>query len=139
DRAAARRAGIGRNARERRKSQRRVTRSHTGDVEEREMVPVLASLLAVGVFHGATPQPRQLIAGPVFAGDRVIWGEQRDQLNVLRAAGDATPLWQSASSWLSGPLAGSDSLVAFSRSFDGCAGQPGVVCPVETQPVAGPP
>src|SRR5437868_5556278 len=81
----------------------------------------------------------QDVAGPVFAGDRVVWAEQRDQLNVLREAHDATPLWQSPSSWFSGPLAGSDSLVAFSRSFNGCAAQPGVVCPVETQPVAGPP
>src|SRR4051812_46439968 len=103
------------------------------------MVPFLASLLTIGALTGVTPQPRQLVAGPVFAGDRVVWGEQRGELNTLTAAGDATPLWQSASSWFSGPLAASGSLVAFSRSFDGCAGQPGVVCPVETQPVAGPP
>src|SRR2546421_4013388 len=103
------------------------------------MVPLLASLLAIGALTGVTPQPRQLVAGPVFAGDRVVWGEQLDQLNVLRAAHDATPLWQSPSSWFSGPLAASGSLVAFSRSFDGCPAHPGVVCPVETQPVAGPP
>jgi hypothetical protein len=103
------------------------------------MVLFLASLLAVGALTGVAPQPRQLVAGPVFAGDRVVWGEQRDQLNVLTAARDATPLWQSPSSWFSGPLAASASLVAFTRSYDGCPGQPGVVCPVETQAIAGPP
>src|SRR3954451_19690025 len=100
------------------------------------MVPILASLLSAGALIAATPQPRQLVAGPVFAGDRVVWGEERDQLNVLRAARDTTPLWQSASSWFSGPLAASGSLVAFSRSFNGCATQPGVACPIETQAVA---
>ena len=102
------------------------------------MVPLLASFLAAATLAGVT-QPRQLVAGPVLAGDRVVWGEQRDGLNVLTAAHDATPLWQSGSSWFSGPLAGSGSLVAFSRSYTGCGGQPGVVCPVETQAVAGPP
>ena len=103
------------------------------------MVPLLASFLAAGALAGVTPQPRQLVAGPVLAGDRVVWAEQRDGLNVLRAASDAAPLWQSGSRWFSGPLAGSASLIAFSQSFNGCAGQPGVVCPVETQAVAGPP
>jgi hypothetical protein len=79
------------------------------------------------------------VAGPVFAGNRVVWGEQRNGLNALRAAHEATPLWQSGSSWFSGPLAGSASLVAFSRSFDGCPNQPGVACPIETQAIAGPP
>jgi hypothetical protein len=99
----------------------------------------LAPLLAVSALTGVTPQPRQLVAGPVLAGDRVVWGEQRDQLSVLRTARAATSLWQSASSWFSGPLAASGSLVAFSRSFNGCAPQSGVTCPVETQAVAGPP
>ena len=103
------------------------------------MVPLLASFLVAGALAGVTPAPRQLVAGPALAGDRVVWGEQRDSLNVLRAAHEAAPLWQSSSSWLSGPLAGSASLVAFSQSFNGCAGQPGVACPVETQAVAGPP
>src|SRR5205823_8035783 len=103
------------------------------------MVPFLALLLAVGALVGSTPPPRQLVAGPVLAGDRVVWGEQRGELSLLSAAHDATPLWQSPSSWFSGPLAGSQSLVAFSRSFNGCAPQPGVACPVETQAVAGAP
>jgi hypothetical protein len=102
------------------------------------MVAVLASLVAAGTLTGAAPQPRQLVAGPALAGDRVVWGEQRDGLNVLRSWPSASPLWQSASSWFSGPLAGSQTLVAFSRSYDGCPGRPGVVCPVETQAMAGP-
>ena len=68
-------------------------------------------------------------AGPVFAGDRVVWGEQRGALNLLVAAHESMPLWQSPSSWFTGPLAASGSLVAFSRSYDGCPGQPGFVCP----------
>jgi hypothetical protein len=103
------------------------------------MVALLASLLAVGALAGPVPQPRLLVAGPALAGGRVVWGEQRDGLSVLRAWPDSSPLWQSASSWFSGPLAGSRTLVAFSRSYDGCPGQPGVACPVETQSVAGPP
>ncbi len=103
------------------------------------MVAVLASLVAAGTLAGPAPQPRLLVAGPALAGDRVVWGEQRDGLNVLRSWPSASPLWQSASSWFSGPLAGSQTLVAFSRSYEGCPGRPGVVCPVETQAMAGPP
>jgi hypothetical protein len=103
------------------------------------MVAVLASLVAAGTLAGPAPQPRVLVAGPALAGDRVVWGEQRDRLTVLRTWPSASPLWQSASSWFSGPLGGSQTLVAFSRSYDGCPGQPGVACPVETQAMAGPP
>lgn len=103
------------------------------------MLPLVASFVAAAALAGMGQQPRQLVAGPVLAGGRVVWGEQRDGLNVLRAEGEASPLWQSGLSWFSGPLAGSTSLVAFLRSFDGCPGGGGVVCPVETQPVAGPP
>lgn len=103
------------------------------------MVPLLASFLAAAALAGATPQPTRLVAGPVLAGDRVVWGEQAGGLNTLRAAHEGTPLWQSGSSWFSGPLAGSTSLIAFSRSYDGCPGQPGVACPIETQAIAGPP
>jgi len=103
------------------------------------MVSLLAAFLATAALAAPTPQPRQLVAGPVLAGDRVVWGEQHDGLNVLRAAHDAAPLWQSGSRWFSGPLAASASLVAFSQSYDGCPGRPGFVCPVETQAVAGPP
>lgn len=99
----------------------------------------LAALLAAGTLMGSAPSPRVLVAGPALAGSRVVWGEQRDGLSVLRAWPDASSLWQSASSWFSGSLAGSPALVAFSRSYDGCPGRPGVVCPVETQTVAGPP
>jgi hypothetical protein len=103
------------------------------------MLPLLASFLAAATLAGATPQPTRLVAGPVLAGDRVVWGEQGNGLNTLRAAQEATPLWQSGSSWFGGPLAGSANLVAFSRSYDGCPGQPGVACPIETQAIAGPP
>jgi hypothetical protein len=103
------------------------------------MVPLLASFLAAAALAGATPQPTRLVAGPVFAGDRVVWGEQGNGLNTLRAAHEATPLWQSGSSWFSGPLAGSANLIAFSRSYNGCPDQPGFACPIETQAIAGPP
>lgn len=104
------------------------------------MVGLLASLLTAGVLLAPpTPAPRLLVAGPALAGDRVVWGEQQDTLSVLRAWPDSSPLWQSATSWFAGPLAGAAPLVAFSRSYDGCPGQPGVVCPVETQTLAGPP
>ena len=103
------------------------------------MVTLLASLLAAGTLVGPAPSARVLVAGPALAGSRVVWGEQRDRLSVLRARPDASPLWQSASSWFAGSLAGSPTLVAFSRSYDGCPGRPGVACPVETQTVAGPP
>ena len=103
------------------------------------MVPLLASFLAAAALAGTAPQPTRLVAGPVLAGDRVDWGEQAGGLNTLRAAHEATPLWQSGSSWFSGPLAGSASLIAFSRSYDGCPNQPGVACPTETQAIAGAP
>jgi hypothetical protein len=103
------------------------------------MVPLLASFLAAAALTGVTPQPTRLVAGPVLAGERVVWGEQGNGLNTLRAAHETTPLWQSGSSWFSGPLAGSASVIAFSRSYNGCANQPGVACPIETQAISGPP
>ena len=101
------------------------------------MVTLLASLLAAGALAAPPPQ-RALVAGPVIAGSRVVWGERVGGLSVLRAWPQQAPLWRSASSWLAGPLGGSQTIVAFSRSFEGCPGQPGVACPVETQAVAGP-
>jgi hypothetical protein len=103
------------------------------------MLPLLAAFLTAVTLAGATPQPTRLVTGPVLAGDRVVWGEQGNGLNTLRAAHEATPLWQSGTSWFSGPLAGSASLVAFSRSYNGCPDQPGFACPIETQAIAGPP
>lgn len=103
------------------------------------MLSLLTAFLAAAVLAGTAPQPTRLVAGPVLAGDRVVWGEQAGGLNTLRAAHEAAPLWQSGSSWFSGPLAGSASLVAFSRSYDGCPNQPGVACPTETQAIAGAP
>jgi hypothetical protein len=104
------------------------------------MVGLLASLLAAGaLLTPPTAAPRLLVAGPALAGDRVVWGEQQGTLSVLRAWPDSSSLWQSATSWFAGPLAGGARLVAFSRSYDGCPGQVGVVCPVETQTLAGPP
>src|SRR6266581_3583757 len=104
------------------------------------MLALLASLLTVVALPAASsPPPRLLVIGPALAGDRVVWGEQQDTRSVLRAWPDSSPLWQSTTSWFAGPLAGSAALVAFSRSYDGCPGRPGVACPVETQTLAGPP
>ena len=104
------------------------------------MIGLLAALVTAGaVLAPPPPPPRLLVAGPALAGSRVVWGEQQGTLSVLRAWPDSSPLWQSATSWFAGPLAGAAPLVAFSRSYDGCPGQAGVVCPVETQTLAGPP
>jgi hypothetical protein len=103
------------------------------------MVGPVAALFVAIALVAPSAQPRTLVAGPALAGGRVVWGEQGDGLNVLRAWPDTTPLWQSASSWFAGPLAGSQTLVAFSRSYDGCPGQPGFACPVETQTLVGTP
>src|SRR5712691_2260496 len=103
------------------------------------MVTLFASVLAAGALAAPSPQPRVLVAGPALAGGGVVWGEQQEGLSVLRAWPDASPLWQSASSWFAGTLAASPTVVAFSRSYDGCPGRSGVVCPVETQTLAGRP
>jgi hypothetical protein len=103
------------------------------------MVGSFAPLLAAVALVAPSPPPRMLVAGPALAGDRVVWGEQQEQLSVLRAWPETSPLWKNSSSWFAGPLAGSPMLVAFSRSYDGCPGQSRVACPVETQPLAGPP
>jgi hypothetical protein len=93
--------------------------------------------LAVGISLASASTPlRTLTAGPVLAGDRVVWGEQRAQANVLIAAGGGPPLWRSSLSWLSGPLAASPSTVAFATSSSGCSG-PNTACPVETTFFAG--
>src|SRR3977135_1172981 len=98
-----------------------------------------ATLLAAVVLFAASPQPRALVAGPALAGNRVVWGEQREGLNVLRAWRDSTPLSPRRPRWFAGSPAGSQTLVGFSRSYDGCPGQPGFACPVETQTLVGAP
>ncbi len=103
------------------------------------MRAVLGAIVVSGLVALPAPSQRLLVAGPVLAGPRVIWGEQDGNLSVLRGWPDAAPLWQSATSTFAGPLAGSTGIVAFARSFDPCAGQPGVACPVETQALAGRP
>jgi hypothetical protein len=103
------------------------------------MPVLLASLLTAGLLIAAPSPPRLLVAGPALAGDRIVWAEQQDARGILRASPDASPLWQSTTSWFAGPLAGSAALVAFARSYNGCPAQPGVACPVETQTLAGPP
>ena len=103
------------------------------------MLGSFAALLTAIALVAPAAQPRTLVAGPALAGGRVVWGEQDQSLSVLRAWPDTTPFWQSASSWFAGPLAGSRTLVAFSRSYDGCPGDPGFVCPVETQTLVGAP
>jgi hypothetical protein len=88
--------------------------------------------LLIAVLLGVARSPsRTLVAGPVLAGDRVVWGEQRGQTNVLIGAGGGAPLWQSDSVWLAGPLAASPSTVAFATSSNGCAGA-NTACPVKT-------
>jgi hypothetical protein len=100
------------------------------------MLTLLTTLATAAAL--VAPAPRTLVAGPVLAGpDMVVWGEQQDGLSVLRAWPAQRALWQSASSSFAGPLAASRAVVAFSRSFDPCAAQPGIACPVETETLAG--
>jgi hypothetical protein len=95
--------------------------------------------IAIAVLLGAaSPPARTLVAGPVLAGDRVVWGELRGQISVLAREGDNAGLWQSDSAWLGGQLAGSTSTIVFATSSNGCSGS-GVACPVETTILAGKP
>jgi hypothetical protein len=102
------------------------------------MGPGLATFAALAALLGVGAPQHQLTAGPVLAGERVVWGEQEDGVSALRIAGVASPVWESRPQWFNGPLAASASLIAFTRSFPGCATQSGVACPVETQAVSGP-
>lgn len=87
--------------------------------------------LAFAVLLGGAPPPsRTLVAGPALAGNRVVWGEQRGQTNVVVGAGSGALLWQSRSAWLAGPLAASPSTVAFATDSNGCSSA--TACPVET-------
>jgi len=103
------------------------------------MLALFAWLFSAAALLAAPSPPRLLVAGPTLAGDRVVWAEQQDTRSVLHAWPDASPLWRSATSWFAGPLAGSATVIAFARSYNGCPSQPGVACPVETQTLAGPP
>jgi hypothetical protein len=98
----------------------------------------LATFAAVAALLSVSTPQHQLTAGPVLAGERVVWGEQVDGVSALRIAGTAAPVWQSTPQWFNGPLAASTGLIAFTRSFPGCATQSGVACPVESQAVSGP-
>ena len=104
---------------------------------------MFATIVALAVTAAlAPPVPsqvsRRLVAGPVLAGERIVWGENVGGENLLRSAPSGRPFWRSSSSTLTGPLAASPSLVAFRRSFEGCPQQPGVVCPIESDVLAGP-
>lgn len=103
------------------------------------MLALSAWLLSAATLLAAPSPPRLLVAGPTLAGDRVVWAEQQDTRSVLHAWPDASPLWQSATSWFAGPLAASATVIAFGRSYNGCPSRPGVACPVETETLAGPP
>ena len=82
------------------------------------MVGPFATLLAALALVAPSPQPRMLVAGPAFAGIRVVWGEQQERLSILRAWPDASLLWEDGSSWFAGPLAGSATLVAGGERFE---------------------
>jgi hypothetical protein len=98
------------------------------------MNAAVAALAAVALLGASSTPSRTLVAGPVLAGDRVVWGELRGQASVLVGSG-GTPRWQSDSAWLAGPLAGSPSTVVFATSSNGCSGG-NIACPVETTFVA---
>jgi hypothetical protein len=97
---------------------------------------VAVAALAIAIpLVGASPPSRTLVAGPALAGDRVVWGEQRAETNVLVGAGGGPLLWQSRSAWLAGPLAASPLAVAFATSSSSCSGA-NTACPVETTVLA---
>ena len=84
---------------------------------------------------------RVLWQGPVFAGAAVVWSEEGGGTGSLRQwtrqRGERV-LYSSDSLALTRPLAASRTLLAFERTYPGCAPQPNVVCPQVEDALVGP-
>ena len=103
-----------------------------------------AALVCASSIRGATPgtdSSRVLWQGPVFAGAAVVWSEESGGTGSLRQwtrqRGERV-LYTSDSLALTRPLAASRTLLAFSRTYPGCAPQPNVVCPQVEDALVGP-
>lgn len=101
------------------------------------LVAMVSLLLGLGA-----DQSRVLWQGPLLAGDTIVWGEEAGGSGSLhgwmRSHGDRV-LYRSDSLALTGPLAATRTLIAFGRSYPGCAPQPNLVCPQVEDAVVGPP
>ena len=103
-----------------------------------------AALLCASSIRGAatgTDSSRVLWQGPVFAGATVVWSEEGGGTGSLRQwtrqRGERV-LYGSDSLALTRPLAASRTLLAFERTYPGCAPQPNVVCPQVEDALVGP-
>jgi hypothetical protein len=98
--------------------------------------------MAISLLTGlGAGQSRVLWQGPVLAGGTVVWGEEAGGTGSLhqwtRTHRDRV-LYKSDSLALTGPLAASPTLIAFGRTYPGCAPQPNRVCPQVEDAVVGP-
>src|SRR5438045_4484033 len=103
-----------------------------------------ASIVAAAalVLAGPADGSRVLWQGPLFAGDAVLWGEQSDttpSLHLWSARTGERVVFAGDTLDLGRTPAASARLVAFGRSYPGCAPQPGVACPQERDALVGPP
>jgi hypothetical protein len=103
-----------------------------------------AGLLCASSIRGAatgTDSSRVLWQGPVFASAAVVWSEEGGGTGSLRQwtrqRGERV-VYSSDSLALTRPLAASRTLLAFERTYPGCAPQPNVVCPQVEDALVGP-
>jgi hypothetical protein len=104
------------------------------------LLAAISLLIGVGWAHSA-PQSRVLWQGPALAGNAVVWGEE---LNGTGSIHRWIPhrrnqvLYRGDSLALTRPLVASAKLIAFGRSYPGCAPEPNQVCPQVEDAVIGP-
>src|SRR5437867_3792662 len=101
-----------------------------------------ATALVTGLgWTQSAAQSRVLWQGPVLAGGNVVWGEETNGTGSIHRwtrHGDQV-LYSSDSLALTRPLAASDRMLAFGRTYPGCAPQPNQICPQVEDAVVGPP
>jgi hypothetical protein len=105
------------------------------------LLPLAAVLAVAGGAPAQTEPTRLLITGPVLAGNGIAWSEVDGGASVLRLwrPGKGTAaVFRSETTSVGRGLVASGSLLAFERSYPGCAPRPGVVCPTMTDFALGP-
>jgi hypothetical protein len=105
------------------------------------LVSIVAAAVALAV-SGSGAESRVLWQGPELAGGSLVWTEEAGgagSLHLGSPRGGERFVYRSESLSLGRMFAASPTLVAFARSYPGCAPQPGVVCPQVEDALVGPP
>jgi hypothetical protein len=101
---------------------------------------LVIGILLVAGSAAATPGSRVLWQGPLVAGDSLVWSEANTEtaaVHLWTPRGERV-VYSADSLALGRPIAASRTLLAFERSYPGCAPQPDRVCPQRQDALVGP-